>query len=84
MSYHPARTHESLTEIWKTGCLESLVHYKRLLLKIHAQVASQSAEVESKRLLSECQSILDKLLLVDPYRRKRYEELRAQVVLSGQ
>lgn len=82
MSFHSARTHKNLSEIRNIGCLESLVHYKRLLLKIYAKVASQSAEVESKRLMSECQSILDKLLQVDPYRRKRYEELRAHVVLS--
>ncbi|KAJ7632209.1 rab-protein geranylgeranyltransferase [Roridomyces roridus] len=50
-------------------CMDSLVHYKRLLLKNH----SSSLDVAS--LQSECRELLGKLRVLDPARQRRYEEI---------
>lgn len=56
------------------GCMESLVHYKRLLIRNHASAADSSA------LTRECISLLKKLREVDPGRRARYDEIGTQLV----
>ena len=55
-----------------TGCMESLVHYKRLLLRKHA--ASLRSE-EQEGLVKDCVSLLQELEALDPARRQRYKEL---------
>ena len=51
-------------------CMESLVHYKSLLLKQHA---TQNDEREA--LKEECARLLEELKGVDSFRKARYEEL---------
>ncbi|KAF7966885.1 hypothetical protein HWV62_36635 [Athelia sp. TMB] len=55
-------------------CMESLVHYKSLLLKQHA---TQDDERES--LKEECARLLEELKGVDSFRKARYEELAAAI-----
>jgi geranylgeranyl transferase type-2 subunit alpha len=52
-----------------SGCTESLVHYKRLLLR------HRSEEMRSKTL-AECAALLAKLKELDPARRQRYQDIR--------
>lgn len=49
------------------GCIEAIVHYKRLLLRHEAQ--------DADKLRSECVEGLRTLARVDPQRKRRYEEL---------
>lgn len=51
-------------------CMESLVHYKSLLLKLHAKENG-----ERSALKEDCAGLLKELKEVDPFRRARYEEL---------
>lgn len=51
------------------GCMESLVHYKQLLLQRHR------SEVNSKEVIGDCSRLLRELRSVDPDRRARYAEL---------
>ena len=51
------------------GCLESLVHYKSLLLALPESSASK------EKLLEECRSSLAVLEQIDPKRRTRYRDL---------
>jgi hypothetical protein len=52
----------------RIGCLESLVHYKRMLLRIHEKIDNQV-------LTKECQEHLVQLKDLDPMRSQRYEEI---------
>jgi len=52
-----------------TGCLESIVHYKLLLLRKYG------AELNAKLLSEECRVLLRCLQALDPARRRRYEDL---------
>lgn len=51
------------------GCLESLVHYKLLL--------AEREPDERANVVEDCLAKLDKLKLVDPMRRWRYDDLGA-------
>jgi len=53
----------------RVGCMESIVHYKRLLLK------SSAADIDSKKLIGDCVSLLQRLRELDPARRRRYLDL---------
>ncbi|KZV85101.1 rab-protein geranylgeranyltransferase [Exidia glandulosa HHB12029] len=54
-------------------CLDSLVHYKRLLLR------GTPLGVDSRALRQECTEILQKLEEIDPMRRRRYQDLRREM-----
>ncbi|KAF9072946.1 rab-protein geranylgeranyltransferase [Rhodocollybia butyracea] len=54
-------------------CMESLVHYKRLLLSNHASTTDTST------LKRDCMGLLRRLLEVDPSRRARYEEIELEI-----
>ena len=56
-----------------TGCMESLVTYKLLLLKNHLPRDSQ----ESINVTNQCLTLLRELEEVDPMRRQRYRDLGA-------
>lgn len=56
-----------------SGCLESLVYYKTLLMDLHT---SQEATEERAVLAEQCLEMLRKLEGIDPQRRRRYQELR--------
>ncbi|CAK5279370.1 unnamed protein product, partial [Mycena citricolor] len=53
-------------------CMESLVHYKRMLL-----LRDASRDVEATK--DECRHLLQELKTLDPARRKRYEEMEQQL-----
>lgn len=55
--------------IFGAGCMESIVHYKTILLRLHA------SPTEQESLKRECAELLGQLKEVDPARRRRYEEL---------
>ena len=57
-----------------SGCIESLVHYKRLLLEKHLRHETDNAG-KLKEILSECLSALSNLERIDPYRIRRYQEI---------
>ena len=52
--------------------MESLVHYKRLILKNHS-TSLQSGEREA--LIASCTQLLSELQVLDPERKQRYVEL---------
>ncbi|KAJ3737302.1 rab-protein geranylgeranyltransferase [Lentinula guzmanii] len=58
-------------------CMESLVHYKRLLLRNHA------SSVVTSTLTQDCIKLLDQLRKVDPGRRARYNEIGKVVVIPN-
>jgi geranylgeranyl transferase type-2 subunit alpha len=51
--------------------MESLVHYKRLLLRNHRE------RINTEALVRECQGLLSQLEVIDPARRRRYQDLSA-------
>lgn len=53
-------------------CLESLVHYKRLLISNHSISLSES---ERSTIKQQCQQMLKQLQAIDPQRLHRYHEL---------
>lgn len=54
------------------GCMESLVHYNRLLLRRHAD----QLDAEKRReVVAGCLSLLEQLAELDGFRAKRYEEI---------
>ena len=68
--FHPM--HGLLTTGILPGCMESLVFYKRLLLRRHeASMNSPQREV----LVNDCVDLLARLQEVDPDRRQRYGDL---------
>lgn len=52
-----------------TGCMESLVHYHRLLLP------SLTEEEKRQQTIADCIKWLETLKSIDPMRRRRYEEI---------
>ncbi|KAK2467050.1 hypothetical protein APHAL10511_001308 [Amanita phalloides] len=50
-------------------CIESIVHYKRLLLRKHGEA------VDTEVLKHDCQRLLLQLRTIDPLRRQRYEDM---------
>ncbi|KAI5124339.1 hypothetical protein M0805_008946 [Coniferiporia weirii] len=62
-------------------CLESLVHYKRLLLEKHLRCDADSAEAEARReeVLKECLDTLITLEKIDPFRARRYQEISGNI-----
>ncbi|KAJ7929265.1 rab-protein geranylgeranyltransferase [Mycena leptocephala] len=54
-------------------CMESLVHYKRLMLKKHP------SSVDAASITNDCRRLLDELRVLDPARRRRYEEIEKQL-----
>ena len=61
-----------LLKVINVGCMESLVHYKKLILQKHVR----SVDTESQGALrEECRDLLEKLQTIDPNRRQRYVEL---------
>ena len=57
-----------------TGCMESLVHYKQLLARVHA---SSLGEKRTLALRAECKTLLEQLEAQDPMRRQRYRDIGA-------
>ena len=52
----------------RSGCMESLVYYKRLLLHRH--------DVSSKDVIrKECEDLVRTLVIADPARRQRYKDI---------
>jgi len=56
-------------------CLETLVHYNRLFVEQHLKGTGDGPQQERETLLDECRSMLERLMEIDPYRSKRYQEL---------
>ncbi|RDB20991.1 Geranylgeranyl transferase type-2 subunit alpha [Hypsizygus marmoreus] len=54
-------------------CMESIVHYKRLLLRNHLE------HVDTQKLSAECQELLEQLQRIDPWRRRRYEGIAQEM-----
>ena len=63
----------SINELF-LGCMESIVRYKRLILRKHSGSLS-GKEVDD--LLLQCSELLGKLEHVDALRRRRYQQLSA-------
>ncbi|EDR11331.1 uncharacterized protein LACBIDRAFT_233141, partial [Laccaria bicolor S238N-H82] len=55
--------------VFNIGCMESIVCYKRMLIKDHA------TDVDLAMLTRECNNMLQQLQELDPLRRRRYEDL---------
>ncbi|TCD61418.1 Rab geranylgeranyltransferase [Steccherinum ochraceum] len=58
-------------------CMESIVRYKKLILRNHA--SSLSAE-EQEKLRSDCSSLLVTLEDIDPLRRQRYRHMKQELL----
>jgi hypothetical protein len=65
-----------------TGCLDSLVYYKRLLVSL-IEPEGDSTRVEREKLNLECVEMLRKLEEVDPMRRARYVDLGTSSFFSA-
>ncbi|KAH9951293.1 rab-protein geranylgeranyltransferase [Amylocystis lapponica] len=61
-------------------CMESLVFYKRILLR---NQASNIIDAEREVLITQCLRLLDMLQTIDPNRRHRYEDHAAEVKKLG-
>ena len=58
------------------GCLESLVYYKRLLVKVLQDANDDEVTLEERDALNTtCLDMLEQLKKVDPMRKARYEDL---------
>ncbi|KAF8630374.1 hypothetical protein AX15_002936 [Amanita polypyramis BW_CC] len=55
-------------------CMESILHYKGLLLRKH------SAAVDTETLREDCRKLLSRLKTVDPLRRHRYEDIALTII----
>ncbi|KZV64464.1 cytochrome P450 [Peniophora sp. CONT] len=55
-------------------CMESLVHYKQLLMRVHAATLGED---RAQTLRTDCKSLLEQLEAQDPMRRQRYRDLGA-------
>ena len=60
------------SDVLLLGCMESIVHYKRLLLRHHATTLQPQ---ERGELIGNCFELLERLRDVDPQRRNRYSDL---------
>lgn len=56
------------------GCLDSLVHFQRLLLQ-HKEEAS----VKISSIRRRCEFALTKLETIDPKRKQRYQDIKGQL-----
>lgn len=54
------------------GCMESLVHYKQLLVRNHSTSLESG---EDDNLIASCLGLLRQLETIDPLRRQRYGDL---------
>ncbi|KZT26484.1 rab-protein geranylgeranyltransferase, partial [Neolentinus lepideus HHB14362 ss-1] len=54
-------------------CIESLVHYKRLLVRNHAAVIGKE---QAEKLHRQCIDMLQQLQTLDPPRKRRYQDIR--------
>lgn len=54
------------------GCMESIVRYKKLIIKRHADVLSDK---ERAQLRADCSDLLAKLEDIDSLRRHRYQQI---------
>lgn len=57
-----------------SGCMESIVYYKQLLLSKHSSMLGKEDE---RNLKTSCLTLLNELQKVDPDRKQRYLELGA-------
>jgi len=57
-------------------CIESITHYKRLLLKLY------TSEVDVNVLSEEIRTLLSRLQTLDPARRRRYRDLAQELATS--
>ncbi|KAI0035755.1 rab-protein geranylgeranyltransferase [Vararia minispora EC-137] len=64
----------NLTNACVSGCMETLVHYKRLLIRSHT---SRLGPEGTQILREECLGLLKQLEELDPLRRQRYRDLGA-------
>jgi len=67
--------HEQPDSKW---CIESIVYYKRLLLRKHA------GNVDVCTIVSECRDSLQQLELLDPMRRQRYQDIAKSLTSLSQ
>ena len=61
-----------IADCGNTGCMESLVHYKRMLLRKHESSLDSAVKLA---LTEDCENLLLKLQTIDPSRRQRYIDL---------
>jgi len=57
-------------------CMESLVFYKRALLRDHS---SSMSGAEHQTLIEQCLGLLETLQTVDPYRKHRYQDQSSEI-----
>ncbi|TFY83668.1 hypothetical protein EWM64_g351 [Hericium alpestre] len=57
-------------------CMETLVHYKQLILSKHS---AEISPAEAEKLVEQCIALLKQLEEIDPPRRQRYRELAEEV-----
>lgn len=63
------------------GCMESLVYYKRLILRVHHNKLDAG---QRDVLRAECSRLLTTLQEIDPMRKHRYEDLgESRLLLNG-
>lgn len=68
-------------EAERAGCLDSLIHYKRLLVKL---LSTEEGREEREKLNLECKEMLDQLAEIDPMRGNRYRDIgESSVVVLG-
>ena len=54
--------------------MESLVHYQKLLIRVHL-AHTLGSEGQKAELTVSCLTLLEKLQQIDPSRKRRYQEL---------
>lgn len=72
MSVRVYLLHRSVKLTYRTGCMESLVHYKQLLVRSHSAML---APKEGDNLIATCLDLLRQLETIDPLRKQRYNDL---------
>ncbi|GAA5876847.1 hypothetical protein JCM16303_006307 [Sporobolomyces ruberrimus] len=63
-------------------CLDSLVHYKRLLVKLLDETNKETRE-ERESLNLECKGMLERLVEIDPMRANRYRDLELSNLITS-
>lgn len=58
--------------LFSSGCMESLVFYKRLIMRVHNDKLDEG---QRNTLNAECSRLLATLQVIDPKRKHRYEDL---------
>ncbi|GAA5963404.1 hypothetical protein JCM3765_003058 [Sporobolomyces pararoseus] len=56
-------------------CIDSLIHYKRLLVKLLESGEEEESRQEKEKLNLECKGMLDRLVEIDPMRANRYKDI---------